>query len=289
MERYKRFIERLYDDHITNNYDRIIPVLGDEGVGKSTWILQAMWLYDQHRGRDPSPERILNYVIFDSRDAFRDRLINANTGDPLAAMDAAHVLYRKETMNPEQMETEKSLLDIRVENYFILLGYQDWSDIPDQLQRRRAKNLIRIPKRGVVYGYNRAQLDEKYSKLGKNEWPEPALKDTFPSLEGTELWNRFEQIDAERKRERLLSNEEDSDELTPQDVAAEILAGDVAEYVEHNEFQDRTYFSKPMIRFDYPELSDQQTDQVRAKLRREVDVTQYAPEGTDTQPPTPEG
>jgi len=288
MECLKRFLERLYDTHITNNDDAVVLVIGDEGAGKSTWMLQAIWLYNAHRGITPTPENTLSHVIFDDRDAFRERLLHATETDPISIMDAAHVLYRKETMNPDQIESEKSLLDMRFGNYLLLLGYQDWADIPDILQRRRAEYAIRIPRRGIAYGYNRKQLDEKYSSYGRNEWPEPALRDTFPSLEGTSLWTRFEEVDTERKRARLQTDDDETTDLTPQDVVEDILNGDPGDYIDHNEFQERTYFSKPMIRYDYPDLSGQQADQVRAALRRNVNLDDYAPEGGDTHTPTPQ-
>lgn len=289
MERFQRFIAELYDRKITQDYDRIIPVVGDESVGKSTLILQGIWIYEDYRGLDPDPASVLDAVIFDSKEAFRQRMLNADSGDPVAAMDAAHILYRKDAMDPDQKQVEKTLLDIRIKNYLIFLGYQDWADIPDQLQRRRAKHLIHIPKRGVMHGYSRKQLDEKYSNYNKNEWPKPAMKDSFTSLEGTDLWARFQEIDEERKKSRLQLEEEKEEETRPQDVVNEILIDGVGQYIDVNEYQDRAYFSKPLIRYDYPELSDQQADQVRAALNREVDIEDHLGEGTDTPPPSVEG
>lgn len=294
MDRIQTWLGILHDQYIQDDWDRIIPVIGSEGVGKSTLILIMIWLYNLHRGLEPSPENVLSHVVFDSRDAFRDELIGADPGDPIAVMDAAHVLHNLEVMMPGQRETQKNLLDIRIENYVIFLGYQDWDDIPKQLRSRRAENALRIPRRGLVYGYNREQLDEKYDDLGKNEWPDPALRDTFPDLEGTELWNRFDEIDRERKRKRYhKDNEEGDDRVSPQEVATEILRGDVGEYVAFNEFQERAYLDKSLIKFDYPDLSDQEADQVRSAVRREIDITDYVEqdsnEGTETQPPTTEG
>lgn len=289
MERYQRFLEKLYD-HVQRDWDRLIPVVGGEGLGKSTLILESIWLYEQFRGNDPTPESVLDYVVFDDRDAFREKLLAADQGDPIAVMDAAHVLYNKDVMKPDQIETEKSLLDIRVENYVIFLGYQDWGDIPRQLRKRRAKNVIRVPSRGTLKGYNRAQLDEKYHDLDDTQWPDHALLDTFPSLEGTRLWTRFDEIDRERKRRRLQTDDEEAAERTPQDIVDDIIATDtLAEYVEVNEFQDRAYYSKPLLRYDYPDLSEQQTDQVRAALSREADPATFMTEETDTQPPMDEG
>lgn len=271
MKRIERFVEKLYEDYVQRDFDRIIPVIGDESAGKSTFILEAIWMYEQARGNDPTPASVLDAVVFDSRDAFRDKLLAAEQGDPIAVMDAAHVLYKKDTMNPDQKETERSLLDIRIENYVIFLGYQDWADIPDILQRRRAKNAFYIPRRGKIYGFNRAGLDEKYEDLGKEQWPEPDLVDSFPSLEGTELWDRFTQIDTERKRARLQVDDGGETEVTPQEVADEIIENGLQDYVKTNEFQGRSYYNKALIRFDYPELSDQQAEQVREALTRHQD------------------
>ena len=285
MERYKRFLEKLHE-HVQRDWDRLIPVVGGEGAGKSTLILESIWLYEQIRGNDPTPESVLDYVVFDDRDAFREKLLGADQGDPIALMDAAHVLYNKDVMMPDQKETEKSLLDIRVENYVIFLGYQSWGDIPKQLRERRAKNVIRAPSRGTLKGYNRAQLDEKHHNLDAQKWPDHALIDSFPSLEGTRVWQRFDEIDRERKRRRLQTDEESDAELTPQDVVDQIVAADaLGDYVEVNEFQKRAYYSKPLLRYDYPDLSDQETDQVRAALSREADPSEFADGETDTQPP----
>jgi len=163
-------------------------------------MLETTWLSQQIRGLGPTPSSVLDRMAHDDREAFRKLLLNSDSGDTIVANDAAHILYKKEAMHSEQIETEKSLLDIRTFNYFIQLGYQDWDDVTDQLQRRRAHFAFRIPRRGVVHGYNRASLDEVYDT---GSWPSPDLKDTFPSLEGTDLWQEFDELDTERKRERL--------------------------------------------------------------------------------------
>lgn len=295
MERYKRYLEKLYQ-HVQNDWDRIIPIIGPEGVGKSTLILQSNWLWDDIRGKNPRPETVLDYVVFDDRDAFRQKLLSSSQTDPISVMDAAHVLFNKDVMKPDQIEVEKSLLDIRTENYVIFLGYQSWGDIPTQLRKRRAENAIYIPRRGYLKGFNRRQLDEKES-MDEGEWPDPALRDTFPSLEGTRLWERFNEIDKQRKRSRLQTDEAADSELTPQDVVDEIVDQDaLVEYVEVNEFQERAYYSKPLLRYDYPSLSDQEADQVRSALSREADPATLLADtedegdgGTDTPPPTIQG
>jgi len=276
MKRYQRYLEKLHT-HIQQDWDRIIPVIGPEGVGKSTLILQSIWLYEQARSHTPTPETVLNHVVFDDRNTFRNQLLAADPGDPIAVMDAAHVLYNKDVMMPDQKEVEKSLLDIRTENYVIFLGYQDWTDIPRQLRKRRAENAIYIPTRGRLHGFNRNQLDDKYQQSNDNGWPDPALIDTFPSLEGTRLWTRFDEIDRERKRRRLhVDDDSEENEPTPQSVAQEILQNSPEEYLDQHEVHNRWFINKALIRYDYPSLSDQQATQVKAAIERQVDVETLA-------------
>lgn len=287
MDRIQRFIEKLYDTKIQQDYDRIIPIVGDEGDGKSTLILEFLARYEAHRGNAIDAPSLLNYVIWDDKDAFTEFLQQADSGDPIAVMDAAHLMHKKEAMNPDQIETEKTLLDIRIENHTILLGYQDWGDIPDQLQRRRAKNVFRVPQRGVVHGYNRESLDEMYAGSA-DDWPEPDMEDVFPNLEGTEVWDRFTEIDKQRKLERLKDDDEETEDgVTPQEVAEAILEDGVAQYVDENEFNGQRYISKPLIKFDYPDLSEQQADQVKHAIRRESDVLSHSedPTGGEGEPP----
>lgn len=290
MKRVERFIQKLYDSQICNDFDRIIPVIGDEGMGKSTFILEFMGRYERYRGADSSPESILDKVVFDNRESFRQAILQADQGDPIAAMDAAHIMHKKEAMNPDQIETEKSLLDIRIDNYVILLGYQDWDDIPTVLQKRRAKNAFRITSRGRVVGYNRSSLDEKFESRGAEKWPRPDLQDRFYSLEGTDIWDDFQEMDAEHKRQRLVGdnaeNGNERDGPSPQDVLDGILESGVGEYIDENEFNNRRYISKPLIKLDYPELSDQEAEQVKHGLRREVDIEADDIESESTPPPS---
>ncbi|WP_435125407.1 hypothetical protein [Halobaculum sp. D14] len=217
MDHIQQWLQTLHDRKISNDYDRIVIVLGEEGNGKSTFILGAMELWYQILGRcpadtHPDPDRLLDHVVFDDPQAFRQQVLDSDAKDPIAAMDAAHILHKKTAMHGEQIKTEKSLLDIRIENFLILLGYQDWADVPDQLQRRRAKNVLHIPRRGVVHGYSRQSMDEKYES---GDWPDPDLVDTFPALDGRDLWAKFNEMDRERKEERL----EEDQEPDAEDVA----------------------------------------------------------------------
>jgi len=196
----RRFIERLYDDRIAKDYDAIIPVVGDESVGKSTLILQMTWMYQEVRGKTPTPESVIDTIVWKGRNQFKRALAQRPEESVITSMDAARVLYKKDTMDGDQKEIEKDLLDVRIKNNVYFLGFQDFDIIPTMLQERRAKHLIYIPERGLIRGYNRDSIDKK---VDTGDWPAADMKDRFPDLEGTELWHKFKKRDKEKKKERI--------------------------------------------------------------------------------------
>jgi hypothetical protein len=211
LERTRAFLERVNDRVIAQNNDRVVLVVGDEGVGKSTFMCQLALAWNDTRGRDTDPDAVLENICWGGREAFKERMREGSEGDMIAVQDAPHVLFSRDVMTGEQKELERTLMDIRFKNYLIVLGFQDWSDIPSGLKRRRAKNTFHITSRGVVRAYNRNSMDDRYKS---GEWPQPQFEDRFPPLEGTELWDKFQQRDEAAKLERL----EDSQETPPQEA-----------------------------------------------------------------------
>lgn len=230
MKWIKAWLEKTHK-HLQRDADSTVLVIGDERVGKSTFILGSMWLYEQVRGNEPDPESILNNVMYDDRAALRRTILNSNQYDAIAAMDAAHIFHHKEAMHGDQIQVEKNLLDISRFNLIQFYAYQDWADVSDQLQRRRAHFAFVIPRRGAVWGYSRDSIDQKYNT---GDWPQPDLRDTFPDLSGTDLWEQFEQQDDERKRDRLREEEEPSTKEIRWNIQAKVALKAVKPWTEED-------------------------------------------------------
>ncbi|QGX95921.1 hypothetical protein EI982_14570 [Haloplanus rallus] len=277
MEKIDRWMELVYENRVQDEYDQITPIVADEGKGKSTFMLESTGRWQHLKGDEPSIDSVLDRVVWDDRAEFRTALADYPRRAAIPVMDAAHVLFNREQMNPEQIEAEKGLLDVRTQEYFILLGYQDWDDIPRTLRKRRAKNVLRIPTRGTIYGYSRASLDEKYKNCGEDEWPEPDLIDTFPNLDGTDLWAEFKRRDREHKKARLRVDDDDSEEaeLTARELAEEIRAEGVGRVVSIHGGNKQPYIDAGLIEADYG-VSIREAKKVKSLLEREVDVEQYA-------------
>lgn len=212
MEIVQGWLERVYQRRLTQRYDAFALVVGDEGVGKSTLMLELIGRYQQLRDREPDDpvQSVLDRIVWSNRTEWEEMAAESPNRSVIAVPDAARVLHKRESMTGAQREIEKDILDIRAKEFLMLLGYQDWGVAASILQERRAHFTLRIPERGVVEGYGRSKLDDKL-ELGRDEWPEPDFVDSFPDLSerSPELWQRYEQIDIDKKEQRMAAAEQD--------------------------------------------------------------------------------
>lgn len=202
MDAIERFLKKALERRIKAEYDAIVPVVGDEGEGKSTLILRMVDIWQRYQNDWPTVDGVLDTVVWQDRQEFKQAMSSRDERSAIAAMDAARILYKKDAMQGDQKDIEKDLLDVRTKEFLMLLGFQDFDVMPTMLQERRAKFLFRIPERGTVWGYNRDSIDER---VESGEWPEPDLEDTFNALDDTLLWEEFQARDKEKKDERIES------------------------------------------------------------------------------------
>jgi hypothetical protein len=219
LHRTELFLRKLYNRRVQQNSDAVVPVVGSEGVGKSTFILQLMLLW-QAITTDADWGDVDHDTLFDrihsTRRDVQQAMVNQPKGTVVAVPDAGRVLYRKEAMVGEQRSLEKDFFDVRNRNYLFLLGFQDWKQIPDFLAARRATHCFYIPRRGSLWGYSRSALDDRVGGgRGLHAWPDADLEDRFPSLEGTDLWEKYTEFDEQEKLDRMGTEEVDVD---PDDI-----------------------------------------------------------------------
>jgi energy-coupling factor transporter ATP-binding protein EcfA2 len=275
MNKVRAWLEKLYERKITEEMDRVVLVIGDEGVGKSTFMLETTVMWKRITGQEVVVDEILEQLVWGERDEFRNALVDRPPRSCIPVMDAAHALYRKEAMDPDEIEAEKDLLDMRFNENLILLGYQEWDDVPKILAKRRAKNGIYIPKRGLVRGFNRDSLDERWNS-SSDSWPPADLTDTFPSLEGTDLWSQYKRRDRERKRQRMGADDAEEGE-SPADktdafaVAEEIKNDGLETVVSIHGGHNKQHIDADLIELHY-ETSGRMAKKVKKLLDTDPDV-----------------
>lgn len=280
FDKVRRFLELLHDTKLTDEWDAPVLVIGDEGVGKSTFALGCVWNWQQIRGDEPTVESVLSRLVWDETQEFKEALAEYPRRSAIPVMDAARIMMKKKSMDPEQIEAQQDMLDTRTNENLILLCYQDYGDVPDFLARRRARYAFKVPARGVVRGFNRDSLDEVYDSGGE-EWPEADLLDQFPSLEGTELWAEFKRRDREHKRERMHANDsEDDDEddsMSLEEVVEDIKATGIEPFVSVNPANKQKTVDKDLIQFEY-DLSHREARTVKKVVARDVDLDEVSGE-----------
>lgn len=252
-------------DYLQRDYDRIVPVIGDEGAGKSTLIMQLAWLWQPVVGNDQTVENAMATIAWDLPQ-FKEYIGGKPQYSCITVHDAARVLSRKKAMHGDQIEVEEDLLDMRFGNYLVLLGFQEFDLLPTMLATRRSKNLLRVPERGIVHGHNEENIRERY-KTG--DWPDPVMRDTFPSLEGTKLWHAFESEDQRRKQERIQPDDEEEDEdLSLTDLAEKVKEDGVENVVSIHAGNHSRYIDADLIEVQYG-LSANKSKKVAKILKKE--------------------
>lgn len=189
-------------DRVTDEgFDRVVLVLGDERVGKSTLMMACVTVWREMKDRATDPDSIIDQLVWAEHNEFRRKIADDEPESAIAVQDAVNVLHKKQSMDGDQVDLQKTFNDMGFKRHLVFLGYQDYDDIPTFLQKRRATNAFVIPTRGHVKGYNRNHLNERYTD---GVWPDPVFKDRFPNLDETALGKRYKEIDHGRKEERII-------------------------------------------------------------------------------------
>lgn len=220
MKKLERLIEELYEHRHQRELDTVLPVVADEGQGKSTLMLQlgAKYMYERD-GEFPDPDELLDRICYDRR-GFQEMMAESEKQALIMAPDAARILYSMDVATSEQKQIEKDLMDVRGLEYMILLGFQSWKRIGGEIAERRAKLTLYIPRRGLVRGYGRQAMDER---IDEGEWPSSTLTDYFPPLDGTDVWEQYQQIDEEEKRSRIGGDGNRDPEDVEKDVQRKVV------------------------------------------------------------------
>jgi hypothetical protein len=272
MDLLIKFLEQLYDEKITEDFDRIIPVIGDEGMGKSTLMLQLVWFWlGIIPNQEQTVENVMDSIAWDLEE-FKEMLGNKPQYAPIVVHDAARVLSRKKAMHGDQIEVEEDLLDARFGNYLVLLGYQEFDLVPTMLATRRAKNMLYIPKRGWVHGHNEAAIRKRYDS---DSWPDPVLRDSYSDLEGTDLWDTFTSEDQRRKQERIEPDQDTENESEdPRDVADQVIEDGLESVISIHGGHNKPYIDADLIEMEY-DISGRKAKKVKKVLSRDVNLAEY--------------
>ncbi len=271
MQRVQLYLDRVRTK-LEDEFDRIVIVLGDEGHGKSTFMMQTAWFWQKTLDRDPSIDSTIGCVAWD-HDDFKASMATREPYSCIVVHDATRVLSKKKAMRSDQIEIEEDLLDVRQGRYFILLGFQDWAMVPTMLAERRAHDVFRVTTRGRVHAFGRKHIDKR---IEKDKWPDPGFVDSFADLSGTQLWDRFKEEDLRRKQSRIEPEKDEGDEeMSIDELVDHIKTNGVQKIINFHEGHHKHRFDPDLIRYEY-DVSNSDAKLIKKLLARDLDAEEIA-------------
>jgi len=155
MKNTLKVMERHFHHVTKKNWDCVIIISGDEGVGKSNVGLTLLdwWLTQLKR---EVGEEDIKYMALDPVQ-FVDALDSVNRYEPVFNDEAAD-LSNKRSMSKFNVMITKAYQIIRGANMFTVLTIPSIFDLDGFFTRRRARGLIHLDGRGKLRYYNRDRL-----------------------------------------------------------------------------------------------------------------------------------
>lgn len=267
MDLTRQYLEQLYEQKLSKDFDRIVVVLGDEGAGKSTLMLQVAWF---HRDvvpelDDPTVENVTGDIAWDQSE-YKEKLADGSKYRPVIVHDATRVMSKKKAMHSDQVELEEDLFDARYGRKLHLLGYQEWDAVPTVLQERRAENVFHVTSRGKFEVYGRKHIDKR---VDNGDWPKTSFVDTFDKLDGTRVWDSFREKDEAKKQERIEPDSEES-EMSEKELAEHIIdEGLVDEVTTLNQHHNETYIDSDLIQIEF-DISGRKATRVKKLVDKKI-------------------
>lgn len=186
MQRMIKVLSVVYDKLHFHKWDNCLIVVGDEGTGKTNFVLDLMDVWYKKKYGEVKPELINRLGMSSSKFAYALKI--ANKGD-LVDYDESGELSNKRQLNNFNYLITSSYQVIRNENLFTVLTIPDLFELNPFFTKRRARGLVCVYARGKLAYWNRPSLrkiiDYNASAVRKSVWRvKPLFYDVFPEYKG---------------------------------------------------------------------------------------------------------
>ncbi|MEM5782540.1 MAG: zonular occludens toxin domain-containing protein [Candidatus Aenigmatarchaeota archaeon] len=210
MKYLLNYIEKNIIKRIEKDYDYLHVNVGYEGSGKSTLsIIQAIAyllargyvidikdeiIYNEETKHNITFKDFVNKHIIFTKKEFLKSIKNLTSKSPVIVDEGISVFYTADTLTEELKEVIKTLTQIRMKNYFIIVNASNFFYLHQDIRYRRALSVCHIKKRGLFAFYDQ----KKINKIKRNDEgliyfdTLPNFFDTFDnSLIPMSLWNYY--------------------------------------------------------------------------------------------------
>lgn len=194
MKRLKKVIDVVFEMITQKDWDNVLIVGGDEGIGKSSLVLWIMEYYYQLLEGSCNSEHVEKIAL--SIEQFL-RILKDLKQYELINYDEAGELSSLRMMNKFNYAVMKAYEVIRSENLFTILILPDIFYLNPFFSARRARGYIHVYKRGVFAYWNKTNMRRvveinktfKYKSVWRVK---PLFHDHFPIYKGV-LWEKYQE------------------------------------------------------------------------------------------------
>lgn len=184
MSKLKEKLKHIVHKVIALNYDYLVVITGDEGIGKTSLALQLCKIVDPNFTAKQAAYNVNQF----------EELVNSLKPGQALLIDEGIMAFSREAMTKGVRFIIKTLTKCRKLRLFIVICIPQFSLLDKYIRKHRAKTVIRVVKRGRYFVYNKSKLRKMVKwieKPYKYKKPKPLFKESFRDCKNVfpELWN----------------------------------------------------------------------------------------------------
>lgn len=279
MGKIHEVVREIHKQVTQNDFDEVLCISGDEGMGKSNLGLLLVEFWLQLNGEVVTKESARRCIGMDAL-GFAKVLKEAKKFGVVMADEAADISSRT-ALNKQNVAIMKAYQIIRGENIFTILIIPSIFDLDTFFRKRRVRHLIHVYGRGKLAFWNTkrlramVQVNDRLPVKDPMVLP-PLFRESFPRYEGVML-EEYRVMKAEKMskvREKLLkdltSEKEDKNaSYNPDYGEAELPEGEDSSEEEKSPY-DRYYKASAQKNALYRALIEEGYKKHRPKDKKEA-------------------
>jgi len=186
MKRTEAVLDIVYDGLHKKDFDAVYGVFGDEGLGKSNFLLHVLeyWINKKYNEVKPEDVKFIELDIV----AWAKTLSELKKGD-CCIWDEGGELSNKRSISNLNLSVSQAYQIIRGDNILSFIGMPSPFDLEGFFTKRRMRGMFYVYQRGRVAFWSRERLRKvialnQYKRV-KSVWVlKPTFFDTFPKYKG---------------------------------------------------------------------------------------------------------
>ena len=210
-EDLRKYINRLFHRRLKGDWDSVIAVCGEEGVGKSTLALLIAWYIDQLF----TVER--NVIGSPDTKQIHEKLTNLPRYSAVIVDEAIKVMYKLGWQNRAQIMLNTVYSVCRAENKLSLLCMPKFGDFNSYFRQHRIKIWIQVVERGRALVFVR----NPFADFVEDAWN---MKENAKLITKMMRGRQYVEVDQEEYVEALKQTKNFAFEFTFNDVPEDIKA-----------------------------------------------------------------